>query len=231
MVCRLIERYGWTVAMASFEQPPQTDHRRALREWHARKPVNLQSAAETIAADRWINQHFRFIVPNEETTANLKWVIEMIQLAKIRHNVKVVVIDPWNELDHDKPNDMATTEYVNFAIKELKRVARMMEVHLIVVAHPRKIQEIDGWPMCPGAYDVADSAAFVNKPEIVAAVWRPGPDTDDTMFRVHKSRYHDIIGKPGSLWLKYNSYTRRFEAGMDPALFREATGDRRAKRS
>jgi twinkle protein len=223
IVGNLIQRYGWRVAVASFEQPPQTDHRRALREWHARKPVNLQSPDEILKADAWINEHFRFIVPNEEVTASLRWVIEMIQLAVIRHDVRVVVIDPWNELDHSRPPDMRGDEYLNFAIRELKQVAKAMDIHLIVVAHPKKIMEVDGWPVCPGPYDISDGAAWNNKPEVVAAVWKAGPDKDETMFRVHKVRYHDVIGKPGDVWLRYNSYSRRFEAGTNPAEVAEAT--------
>ena len=121
---------------ASPEQSPQTDHRRALRTWYNRKPEADQSVAELQMADTWIDQCFSFVVPGDDDTADLGWLFDKLASAVVRYDAKLIVIDPWNELDHAKPKDMTTTEYVGRAIREMKKFAKSWQVHLIVVAHP-----------------------------------------------------------------------------------------------
>ncbi len=46
LACRLADRYGWTIGIASFEQPPQTEHTRALTRWKLGKPINEATDSE-----------------------------------------------------------------------------------------------------------------------------------------------------------------------------------------
>jgi twinkle protein len=207
MLCRTVDAHGWTVAVASFEQHPQVDHRRALREWFCGMPEELASDREIEKADRWIDEHFVFIVPGDEDLANLEWCLDKVAAAVIRHAVRVIVIDPWNELDHDRPHDMSLTEYTGRAIKEFKRIARHLDVHVIVVAHPTKLAGGE----CPGLYSISDSAHWANKPDIGLVVWKPDPESERAEIRVVKSRYHDQIGRPGKVKVRYQAVLRRFE--------------------
>jgi RecA-family ATPase len=68
----------------------------------------------------------------------LDWMLDRMEVAVVRHGVQVIVIDPWNEMDHTRARDETMTEYVGRAIKALKRFARKFQVHLIVIAHPTK---------------------------------------------------------------------------------------------
>ena len=82
VLCRLAWHLGWRIAVASFEQHPQSDHRRALREWYLRLPLNdstgrqLPIDDEIAQADQWIDEHFVFIVPSDDDLANLNWILE-----------------------------------------------------------------------------------------------------------------------------------------------------------
>lgn len=208
--CRLVEKYGWTVCFGSFEQHPQIDHRRNLRRWFCRAPVSRLTEDETAAADAWIDKNFVFIVPDEDNDADLPWVLERCAAAVVQYGAKVVVIDPWNELDHIRPSDMSLTEYVGFAIRQMKRFARKYQVHLIVVAHPAKMRKNDdGKYPIPSLYDISDSAHWYNKPDVGVVVHRTGEH--ETLIRVAKSRYHDIIGEPGDETYHFNTYQGRFE--------------------
>lgn len=212
LLCRMVDAHGWTVAIASFEQHPQADHRRALREWYCRMPVNLALDEDIERADEWIDRHFVFIVPGEDDLANLSWTLDKCAAAVIRHGARIVVIDPWNELDHDRPGDMSLTEYTGKAIKEFKRLARQMDVHVMVVAHPVKM----GAGEKPGLYSISDSAHWANKPDVGIVIWKPSPESERAELRVVKSRYHDQIGVPGTVWMKYVPLLRRFEETYDP---------------
>jgi twinkle protein len=212
LLCRTVERFNWTVAIASFEQHPQADHKRALREWHCKCPLNLATDESIAAADAWIDRHFVFVVPGDDDLATLGWTLDKLAAAVIRHGARIIVVDPWNELDHDRPHEMSLTEYTGKAIKEFKRLARSLDVHVIVVAHPTKLQANEK----PGLYSISDSAHWANKPDVGIVIWKPSPESDKAELRVVKSRYHDEIGRPGTKWMRYQRLVRRFEETTAP---------------
>lgn len=207
---------GWGVCFASFEQRPQTDHRRALRTFYNGAKVIHQHEIQLQSADRWIDERFSFIVPDDDDDASLDWVLEAAAAAVIRHDAKIVVIDPWNEMDHVRPPDTSLTEYVGLAIKRLKKFARKFWVHVIVVAHPAKIMRLkDGKIPVPSLYDISDSAHWYNKPDVGLIIHR----TDDitTMIRAEKVRF-DSIGVRGDVFGSFNVDTGRYQMVEDPKL-------------
>lgn len=203
---RLAINYGWRTAFASFEQEPQTDHRRNLRTYYSRKRPVFQSSQEIAQADQWIQNHFVFIVPGLDDDVTLEWVLERCAAAVVRHGVNCIIIDPWNEMDHIRPKDMSLTEYVGFAIKEFKAFARKYKIHLIVAAHPAKMKVSEkGAFSIPTLYEISDSAHWYNKADVGIVVWRgevsgaPG-----TIVRIAKSKYHDQIGTPGDVQMLFS---------------------------
>jgi twinkle protein len=159
------------------------------------------TAPECQAADAWIDRHFAFVVPDEDDEVTLQWVLERLAAAIIRYEVQIVVVDPWNEMDHTRPADISLTEYVGFAIRQFRKLARKHNVHLIVVAHPAKLQRgRDGKFLCPGLSDISDSAHWSNKVDVGIVIHRADLlDDRETTIRVVKSRYHDVIGTPGEI--------------------------------
>lgn len=214
IACRMAQRHGWSTVFASFEQSPQVDHRRALRSFHAGKRENAMTMFELDAADRWIDRHFAFVVAGEDDETTLLWVLEKVSAAILRFEASLVVIDPWNEMDHARPRDMTTTEYVGFALRQFKRLAQRHAVHVIVVAHPAKMQRgKDGKYPFPTLYDISDSAHWYNKADIGVVVHRASLiDTQETTIRVAKSRYGSEIGIPGEITVVWDEARTRFEA-------------------
>ncbi len=107
---------------------------------------------------------------------------------------------------------MSLTEYVGWAIRQFKKFARKWKVFLIVVAHPAKmVRDKDGKVSMPSLYDISDSAHWFNKPDVGIVVHR---DIEGDVIRVAKSRYHDIIGKPATVKVRFDSYTGRYEAAF-----------------
>lgn len=203
--------HGWHTCFASFEQPPQTAHLRALRTLYGDKPAHLQTPDQIAAADKWIDEHFTFIIPelDSDEFAGLDWLKERMAYAVTQCNASMIIIDPWNELDHTYDmRGMSLTQYTGIAIKELKRFAQRFMVHVMVIAHPTKMsRDKDGNLNVPGAYDISDSSHWFNKPEQVLIVHsRPA----QTLIRIEKSRYRDILGKPGDVLLTFNDYNLNF---------------------
>ena len=214
--CRMVLRYGWSVAFASFEQKPQQDHRRNLRTFYNQRKVKDQNRDEIARADEWIDRHFSFIVPSEDDDVTLAWTLERAAASILQHNCRIVVIDPWNEMDHIRPPDMSLTEYTGFAIKQFRKLAHKYQVHVIVAAHPAKIRrDENGKTPIPTLYDISDSAHWFNKADVGIVVHRK--EESRTILRIAKSRYHDSIGRPGDLLASFNPDAGRYVIIEDEA--------------
>jgi twinkle protein len=208
--CRAAKAHGLKIAWASFEQEPQRDHRRNLRSWFCGAAEWTLTERDMAAADAWIDQFHRFIVPSEDDDVTLEWLLEKAEAAAVQDGCDVLVIDPWNEMDHDRDRHLSLTEYVNRSIKTCRRFARAFKIHLMIVAHPTKAVKGEGGAYrCPTMYDISDSSAWYNKADLGMIVHRPNPD--ETQVVVEKSRYHEILGVPGQVFMHFSRDTRRFE--------------------
>lgn len=206
---RCADLYNWKICIASFEQSPTLDHKRNLRKWYMRG--TMWNKEEIEKADKWINDHYLFMVPGFDDDITLDWVMEKAAASVVRYGCNVVVIDPWNEMDHLRNPGETITEYTGRAIKRFKKFAQKFNIHLVIIAHPAKMRKKDnGTYPVPSLYDISDSAHWYNKPDIGIVVHRESET--ETMIRIAKSRYHDIIGKPGDVPVTYNQHINRYEA-------------------
>ena len=198
-----------TVAWASFEQEPQRDHRRNLRAWFGGEPEHRLDHGMREAADRWIDGQHVFLIPTEDEDPTLDWLLEKMEVAVTRFGARIFIIDPWNELEHARRPTETETEYTGRAIRALKRFAKAFKVHICVIAHPTKsAKDGDGNYKMPTLYDIAGSANWYNKADLGVIVHRE--NEDDTLIKVQKSRYHDIIGQPGEVRMQYSRDERKF---------------------
>ena len=206
--CRVAQTYEITVGWASFEQAPQRDHKRALRAWYLEMSAHRQMPDDICEADDWIDARHRLIVPGEDDDVTLDWFLDRAEAAVVQHGCSAIICDPWNEMDHDRRPGENQTEYTGRAIKKLKRFAKAFQVHMCVVAHPSKMRRNpDGKYPTPSLYDISDSAHWYNKPDLGIVIHR---DKERTTMTTMKSRYHDIIGRPGAVSLDFCGESRRF---------------------
>lgn len=214
LFCGIAQDNNLTIAWASFEQEPQRDHRRNLRAWFCRQPEHTLDQGQLAAADRWIDANHVFLVPSEDDDADLEWVLDKMEAAVVRFGASIIIIDPWNELEHSRRNNETETEYTGRAIRALKRFAKAFRVHVCVVAHPTKsIKDGDGNYKMPTLYDIAGSANWYNKCDLGVIVHKDKLEYRNepyTLAKVQKSRYHEVIGRPGEVYMDFCNETRRF---------------------
>lgn len=208
LTANMAKNHGWNCCIGSFEQNPRGEHLEFLRRYYLDKESKHATAKELAEADAWVNEKFSFIVPdiNSDELTSLKWVLERTRAAIMRYGARLVVIDPWNELDHDRPNGMSLTEYTGYAIKEFKRLAKQYMVAVIIVAHPSKMEKNkSGGYGIPTLYDISDSAHWANKADIGVIIHRCEGDDGKyaTLVRVSKVRYWGVIGKIGDRYFEY----------------------------
>lgn len=213
VACRMTMNHNWNISFASFEQHPQSDHRRNLRSFYNSKLVKNQTPEEIKEADEWIAKHFTFIVPNEDEEIDVDWVLERAATAVTRHNASMIVIDPWNEIDHKLDGSQSLTQYTGNAIKQLKKFAKKYDVHLVVVAHPSKpIKEPGGKVRVPSLYDISDSAHWYNKSDVGIIIHKM---KDSTLIRIAKSKYWTEIGRPDDVFATFSIETQTYTQHID----------------
>lgn len=96
-----------------------------------------------------------------------------------------------------------------------KPVAKAFRVHVCVIAHPTKsVKDGDGNYKMPTLYDIAGSANWYNKADLGVIVHKDTLEYRDdpyTLIKVQKSRYHEVIGTPGEVFMDFSKDARRFE--------------------
>ncbi len=153
------------VGMLSFETHPYRtrDH---LARLHTGKTWDDLSTTEQVRCAHDLDCLFRIVHRKfDESQHHLGWLKSMIYTLAIRDNCKLVIVDPWNELEHLPEPGESVTNYINFALQQIRTWAEQFDTHVCVIAHPRKMPT-DGRPKPPTGYDIADSAAFANKPSL-----------------------------------------------------------------
>jgi twinkle protein len=164
-----------------------------------------------------LDQRFRLVhVTLDDTQQHLAWLENMVYALAVRDRCKLIIIDPWNELEHLPNPGESMTAYINFATKFIRQLAEKLDVHIALVAHPRKMPT-DGKPRPPTGYDIADSAAFFNKPSLGVTVHQVSRTDDDGtedswvelhVWKVRKTRLYRM--KKGVVTVDYDHATQSY---------------------
>lgn len=139
-----------------------------LARLYTGRPFDSLAGIEVKQFNQAMDAHFRLVHRTYgDRGHNLGWLESMVYTLAVRDQCKLIVIDPWNELEHQPEPGENLTAYINFALQQIRQWAESLEVHICVVAHPKKIEvSSQGQVRAPLGYDVADSAAFNNKPSL-----------------------------------------------------------------
>ena len=213
---------GWRIAVASFEDDIRRDYVPAMQRLYARGWPDTEERQQ--ASLDWIGDRFRFILPPEEDTVTIPYLLEQMEGAVIRHGVNMVVIDPWTELDLQLTNGTSETEAVRVYMAALRRFAVRFHVHVAIIAHPRKPPEFGGRRKMPDGYDISGSAAFVNRADLGLSVEADQTLENVSNVRVWKSKYREVMGATGDFALSFDPSTRRFTE-LSYATLQELRGE------
>ena len=215
----LARDHGWSFGVASFENPPE-EHIANLAHSYVGAPFHdgptlRMSEADLDGAIAWLGQHFHLIRADDESPT-LDWLLEAANAAVLRYGINGLVIDPYNELDHHRPQGMSETEYVSQMLGKLKRFCILTDCHVFFVAHPGKphpTQSANGQLAVPTMYSISGSAHWVNKPDVGIVVHRLWNEdgTQQTTTEIHiKKVRRRAIGEPGVRTLIYNPIIGRY---------------------
>jgi twinkle protein len=194
MLAKLLKR-GVPMTLASFETMPRPIIERRMRAALYECPEFDRRALSRGPADGLLADKLGIIAQtpeNEDQEMDLDYLLDLAKVAVMRDGSRLLVIDPWNEIEHKRLSAESETDYIGRAIRALKRFARLYECAVWLVAHPRT-PRMDGKLKMPTLYDISGSANFANKADYGIVVHREDVRGTRVIFRVIKVR----MGLPG----------------------------------
>lgn len=209
LTVNLAKREGWVFGLCSFENDPPNHISKLAEKWLCLPfwdgPTIRMTSWNLEKAIERLQEHFHFMRCEGEVAPTLDWILEKARILVFRFGIRGLVIDPYNEIEHQRPANMTETEYVSHMLARIKRFAAVHGVHVWFVAHPAKMKPEGGKTPPPTLYEISGSANFVNKTDCGLVVHR-GDERDTTEIWVRKVRFK-WVGQQGKATLGYNRAT------------------------
>ena len=218
MAGRMVKEHGIRAAYLQFEDNPT----RNIADLTRFAVNHIDTVQHSTQARDWIEEHWRFICPSERISdqdLDLKWLEDTIQTAAQRHGCRVLIVDPWNEIEHTLERHETLATYLNRALRLLKQLARRYRLCLIVVAHPDKqsgqSKSLDEWSL----YGIDGGAAWNNKADHGVVVLMD-EDRRSVSVKICKSKDWERMGAPGVVKMRFmrNTCAYAVDNGDEPIL-------------
>jgi len=207
----LAKKYDFNICVCSSEIDNEEYEENTIHRY-LRRPLENVGKDEPAKAKQFYQDHFTFITNttmDDDLELTLEELIRLAEIAIIRDGCKVILLDPWNEIEHCRKSSETETEYTGRAIRMLKRMAKVYKVLVIVVAHPKMPEQ--GKLKCPTMYSISGSANWFNKADYGIVLWRENPTGENSEVRIAKIKRQGPMGKLGRIDIKLNQHTRNFE--------------------
>lgn len=213
MCMRLAAKNDWKFGVFSPEHYPLQLHFSVLAEKFIGKTFRNVTRYERMTktdlnfAKKFISSRFNWIRPDGEVFT-IDAILEAAAGLVKRHGIKGLIIDPYNKI-HASIGSQSETQYINDFLTKLTIFKQKYDIHIFLVAHPRKMQKKDnGLYEVPTLYDIAGSANFYNQVDNGITVYR-NFETECTNVYVQKVKFRHI-GEIGEACFRYNLQNGRY---------------------
>ena len=159
---------------------------------------------QTVAVRKYIYDNFLFFNYDEEFTPEKLMFIAEQQV--YLNGIDILVIDSHNKLLHDTSRN--ETDVISRELDMLERAAKRLNIIIILVAHPRKMEKKGNVYAIPSAYDINGSSNFFNKADILFVVHRIY-DPNYTIIKVDKVK-SNTYGGQGTIELGYDTVSGNY---------------------
>ena len=158
----------------------------------------------------------KVFVVHPDKDRSIDQLFERFDFLVRRYGVRIVVIDPYNQVEHLFKAGETTDLYVSRFMGRLKHFAVTRQVCVLLVAHqnPPKTRDANGNYPEPDLYTIKGGGTFADKADNVVVFWRPLRRSDEgnplVSFISQKIKKKKLTGKIGQCDLAYQWQSNRF---------------------
>jgi twinkle protein len=212
LLVNLWRLHRWKFLITAFEEKVKPLYQHAFHRHLIGKPLEAWSHVDVAHADAELRKAAKFFLRKRNTLLDMVRLLDRIEFAVRVYGLRVVAIDPVNEIDHVVPKGESKTDYVGRFIMRLKQLADDYGLLVICCLHPPKdgVEKRLSRTGLLTLNDGADSAHWGNKADIGWCVWR-SELTGPTLLHIDKLKDHDVMGEPTLAELHLNKALGRFE--------------------
>lgn len=235
VIWSIAEREGIQIAHGTFESTPQREYLQDLISFRTGLPFDDPKLTESKVqeVERWADEHIVFLngdgycapTRSEWIDTTLDWFMDAATTAVVRHGCRIVVLDPWSQIDHEQEAGEREDQYIRRSLKRLKQFARNFDVHVAIIAHPAKPKrDANGQYQMPEGYEISGAAHWYNFTDLGVTVHRAPPLIEDpetgnlvpkanssrVLIRVWKVKFHRVMNKPGDVFAQLDCANGRY---------------------
>lgn len=213
---QLARRHNWKFAVCSFENPTAIHATKLMEKFiglsfnFRKDPSHRMSVSDFEESVYLTDKYFNFI-NILQVDVTIDGLLSKIRELVLRTGIKGVIIDPWNYIEHKVPPGYSETQYVSEALTLIVEFAKKNDVHVFLVAHPRKLMKDQKTGQYPIAtmYDISGSAHFFNKADNGISIHRDFNNGIVTAY-VQKVRF-SWLGRIGFSCFTFDTLTRQYK--------------------
>lgn len=213
IIINLAKQHEFKSAIFSPENYPFERHIASLSEIYIGKSFdknneNCVEYDDIFPALEWLHSHFCFLMPEDDDNCTIDDILRLARAAVFRDGIDGLLIDPWNEIEHNR-GFLSETEYVSKMLTKVRKFSRLNNIHIWIVAHPTKLpKNKDGDYPIPTPYDISGSANWRNKADNCLCVHRDDQNRV-TKLLIQKIRFKEV-GQLGVAEFVYDMNNGRF---------------------
>lgn len=222
---------GWKWGVFCPENYPANDFYDDLIEMYAGKWLNKMTEQEYTDAAHFIGQHIFYVYPEDSHDVNS--IHEKFRYLVMKKGIDGVLVDPFNQLDHNQKAYQREDQYLSEVLKDMKRFALLNALVYNIVAHPKNPSYQEGKVLpVVDMYDIHGGAMFGNKVDLIVSYHRPrfheDKNSPQVEIYVQKLKRKRTGGKLGNFPLTLNWEKKRYmqDDGYTPCDPRLAYGDK-----
>lgn len=203
-------KYGWKIAYASPENKPNYLHGRKLFKKIAGYEPQTKAefdSPKSLKVRNHLNENFYHM--EFEKSYDLDSVLNKAKELVVRKGVRCIVLDPFNKvrLKSAPRNDINiyTEEYLN----KIDEFCKKWDVLIILVAHPKKMNKVNGQTPEPDFYDVKGGGEFYDMSYHGLLVHRDF-DRGLVKIKVLKVKFDNLGTNQSESWFSWNVNNGRY---------------------
>ena len=127
---------------------------------------------------------------------------DKIRDMKARYGIEAFMFDPWNKLEMPDLNRNTETNWIGKCLDDLATLAKVLEVHIMILAHPSKPNEYKVLQAVKILFESADDIEIFNKKAVYLY-----------MREITGLNTKQIVNNLNKIRVKYRDFRKKWNEG------------------